>query len=201
MKRNTVAMGAAFAGMMLVGFWAQAQNPETPVAVRGGVLARVLPPAEKIKVLEAELAKEVDKRVKLEDENTRRTSENSQLVATLKSAQKERAALEAKQTETREHESLLQRANDRLREETERITVSVRYALPIIAGIAIMMLAMLVWMLLFLRQVAARVHDQHTLSEMHDLEGRLTHTTNLLNAEVKRTQALRHKLADLGITD
>jgi hypothetical protein len=36
---------------------------------------------------------------------------------------------------------------------------------------------------------------------MHELEGRLTHTTNLLNAEVKRTQALRHKLADLGITD
>jgi hypothetical protein len=201
MKRNKIAMGAAFAGAILVGSWAQAQKPETLAAVGGGIMARVLPPAEKIKILEAELAKEIDKRVKLEDENTRRTSENNQLVANLKSAQKERIALESKQTEAREHEILLQRANDRLREETERVTVSVRYALPIIAGIAIMMLAMLVWMLMFLRQVAARVHDQHTLLEMHELEGRLTHTTNLLNAEVKRAQALRHKLAELGITD
>jgi hypothetical protein len=63
------------------------------------------------------------------------------------------------------------------------------------------MLAMLVWLLLFLRQVAARVHGQRTLSEMHELEGRLIHTNDLLNAELKRTQTLRHKLAEFGIAD
>jgi hypothetical protein len=164
-------------------------------------VARVLPPAEKIKVLEEELAKEIDKRAKLEEEIPRRSSENNELVANLKSAQKDRVALEAKVTGAHEREVQLQRTNDRLREETERVTVSVRFALPIIAGIAIMMLAMLVWMLMFLRQVATRVHGQRTLSEMHELEGRLIHSNDLLNAELKRTQALRHKLAEFGVSE
>jgi Skp family chaperone for outer membrane proteins len=196
-----LAMCAALAGVSLLGSWAQAQKPDAPAPVGGGVMARVLPPAEKIKVLGDELAKEVDKRIKLEDENGRRTSENNELIANLKNSQKERAALEAKLTEERERGILLQRTNERLRDESERVTVSVRYALPITAGIAIMILAMLVWLLMFLRQVAARVHGQRTLSEMHELEGRLIHTNDLLNAEVKRTQALRHKLAEMGISD
>jgi hypothetical protein len=187
--------------VLLVGSSARAEKPEVPGAVGGGVVARVLAPAEKTKVLEDELAKEVDKRVKLEDENARRTSENSGLIANLKSAQKNNAALEAKLAEAREREIQLQRINDRLREETERVTVSVRYALPIIAGIAIMMLAMLVWMLMFLRQVAERVHGQRTLAEMHELEGRLILTSDQLNVEIKRSQALRHKLEEMGISD
>ena len=175
---------SALALVILAGPRAWAEKSDTPAAVGGGLVARVLPAAEKIKVLEEELAKEIDK-----------------LIASQKSAQKEQVALEAKLTEAREREVQLQRTNDRLREETERVTVSVRFALPIIAGIAIMMLAMLVWMLMFLRQVAARVHGQRTLSEMHELEGRLIHTNDLLNAELKRTQALRHKLAEFGIAD
>jgi hypothetical protein len=196
-------MCVAFAIAILLGpgAIAETQKPDTPAAVGGGAVARVLPPAEKIKVLADELAKETDKRVKAEEEIAHRNSENNLLIANSKNAQKDRAALEAKLTETREREVQLQRTNDRLREETERVTVSVRFALPIIAGIAIMMLAMLVWMLMFLRQVAARVHGQRTLSEMHELEGRLVHTNDLLNAEMKRTQALRHKLAELGIVD
>ncbi len=192
---------AVLAIAMLAGPRALAQKSDTPAAVGGGLVARVLPPAEKIKVLEEELAKEIDKRVKLEEEIPQRTLENSELAASLKTAQKEHSALESKLVEARERELQLQRTNDRLREETERVTVSVRYALPIIAGIAIMMLAMLVWMLLFLRQVAARVHGQRTLSEMHELEGRLIHTNDLLSAELKRTQALRHKLAEFGVSD
>ncbi len=192
---------ALLAIAILAGPRAWAQKSDAPAAVGGGLVARVLPPAEKIKVLEDELAKEIDKRVKLEEEIPRRTAENNELIASLKSSQKERAALESRVTEAHERELQLQRTNDRLREETERVTVSVRYALPIIAGIAIMMLAMLVWLLMFLRQVAARVHGQRTLSEMHELEGRLIHTNDLLNAETKRTQALRHKLAEFGVSD
>ena len=197
-----IAMGAAFSMVLLVGTpKVRAEKSDTPAAVGGGLVARVLPPAEKIKVLEEELAKEMDKRAKLEEEIPRRTAENNELVASLKSAQKERTTLEVKLTEAHEREGQLQRINDRLREETERVTVSVRFALPIIAGIAIVMLAMLVWLLMFLRQVAARVHGQRTLSEMHELEGRLIHTNDLLNVEIKRTQALRHKLAEFGIAD
>ena len=195
------AVWLALAVVILAGPRAWAQKSDTPAAVGGGLVARVLPAAEKIKVLEEELAKESDKRAKLEEEIPRRTAENNELIAGQKAAQKERSALEAKLTEAREREVHLQRTNDRLREETERVTVSVRLALPIIAGIAIVMLAMLVWMLMFLRQVAARVHGQRTLSEMHELEGRLIHTTDLLNAELKRTQALRHKLGEFGISD
>jgi hypothetical protein len=196
-----MAVWTVLATAILAGNPAWAQKSDTPAAVGGGLVARVLSPGEKIKVLEDELAKEMDKRVKLEEEIPRRTAENNTLIANLKNAQKDRAALEAKVTEARERELQLQRTNDRLREETERVTVSVRLALPIIAGIAIMMLAMLVWMLMFLRQVAARVHGQRTLSEMHELEGRLIHTNDLLSAELKRTQALRHKLAEFGVSD
>lgn len=73
--------------------------------------------------------------------------------------------------------------------------------MPIIAGAAIIMVAMLIWMLLFLRQVAARVHGQRTISEMHELEGKLIHTSELLAAEQKRSQALRNKLGEMGVTD
>lgn len=198
---SRLAVASSLAVVILAGPRVWAQKSATPAAVGGGLVARVLAPAEKIKVLEEELAKEIDKRSKLEEEIPRRTAENNELIASQKSAQKERTALEAKLTEAREREIQLQRTNDRLREETERVTVSVRFALPIIAGSAIMMLAMLVWMLMFLRQVAARVHGQRTLSEMHELEGRLIHTNDLLNAELKRTQALRHKLAEFGIAD
>lgn len=167
----------------------------------GGLVARVLPPAEKIKLLEEDLTKEIDRRVKVEQELARRNSENTELIGNVKSLQKDRSGLEGKLAEAREREQHLQRTNDRLREETERVTVSVRFALPVIAGIAIMILALIVWILLYLRQVGSRVHGQRTLSEMHELEGRLIHTNDLLTAEVKRTQALRNKLAEFGISD
>jgi hypothetical protein len=139
--------------------------------------------------------------MKLEEETGHRSKENSQLLDNLKAVQKERAALEAKLAEAREREGQQQKTNDRLREETERVTVSVRYAMPIIAGVAIIALAIMVWILLFLRQIGARVHGQRTISEMHELEGRLIYTNDLLAAELKRSQALRTKLAELGVSD
>jgi len=180
---------------------AQAEKPDVAAAIAGGGVARVLAPAEKLKFLEEELAKESDKRVKFEEEASLRSKENAELLVNLRAIQKERASLEAKLAEMREHENHLQRTNDRLREETERVTVSVRFALPIIAGIAIIILALIVWMLMFLRQVAARVHNQKTLSEIHELEGRLIHTAETLNAEQKRNQALRQKLSEMGVSD
>jgi hypothetical protein len=200
-RNLAVSMGFAGATLLALGAFAQAQKPDTPAAVGGGAMARVLPPAEKIKVLEDELAKEVDKRVKLEEETARRTTENNELVATAKISAKERAALEARLTETRERESQLQKANDRLRVENERIAVTVRLSLPIVAGVAIGILGMLIYTFLFLRKIAARVHGIRTLAEMHELEARLAHASDQVNAEVKRNQTLRHKLADLGITD
>lgn len=189
---------AIFAGLAAQ---ARAQKPDAPMPAGGGLVARILSPAEKSKVLEEELAKEVDQRMKLEEENRRHLAENADLSSSMKSVERERGDLTAKLAEARDREVSLQRTNDRLREETERVTVSVRLALPIIAGIAIMMLALLVWMLLFLRQVATRVHGQRTLLEMHELEGRLIHTNDLLNAELKRSQALRQKLGELGVAD
>ncbi len=181
---------------------ARAEKTDVPApAMAAGMVARVLPPAEKLKLLEEELGKESEKRVKLEAEVGHRTKENSDLLASVKSLQKERAVLEAKLGEARERENVLQKTNDRLREETERVTVSVRFALPVIAGIAVIILALITWMLLFLRQVAARVHSQKTISEIHELEGRLIHTTETLNAELKRNQALRQKLSELGASD
>jgi hypothetical protein len=170
-------------------------------AIGGGAVARILPPAEKIKLLEDELAREIERRSKVEEENTRRIAENNELAATAKLAVKERAALETRLGETRERESQLQKMNDRLRAENERIAITVRLALPIVAAVAVAILGMLIYTFMFLRKVAARVHGQRTLTEMHELETRLSHANDQYNAEVKRNQTLRHKLADLGITD
>jgi hypothetical protein len=194
-------LALAVAVLCLPGLSARAEKADAPAPMGGGVVARVLAPAEKTKFLEEELAKESERRVKLEEENANRTKENSDLRANLKSVQKERTTLETKLGEAQARETQLQRTNDRLREETERVTVSVRFALPIIAGIAIIMLALIVWMLMFLRQVAARVHSQKTISEINELEGRLIHTNEMLATELKRSQALRHKLSEMGVSD
>ena len=198
-----LAVTAVFAATTLLvsGVFAEAQKAESPAAVGGGAMARVLPPAEKIKVLEEELAKEVDRRVKAEDDNARRITENNELSTVAKSAAKERAVLDVRLAETREREVRLQKVNDRLREEVEHVAGTVRYALPVIAVVVIMVLAMLGWIFRFLRKVAARVHSQRTLAEMHELEGRLAHVNDQFNAELKRNQALRNKLAELGISD
>lgn len=191
----------ACAAIMLCALPSRAERTDGAESIAGGGMARVLGPTEKIKLLEEELAKESDKRVKFEEQANLRTKENAELLANLKAAQKEQAALEARVVESREHEGQLQRTNDRLREETERVTVSVRFALPIIAGIAIIILALIVWMMMFLRQVAARVHSQKTLSEIHEMEGRLIYASETLAAEQKRNQALRQKLSELGFSD
>lgn len=199
--RGCLVLASTLAVLYATESLARAEKSEAALALAGGGSARVLAPAEKTRFLEEELAKESDRRVKAEDEASHRGKENAALLADVKLAQKERAGLEAKLAEAREREGQLQRTNDRLREETERVTVSVRFALPIIAGIAIIILALIVWMLMFLRQVAARVHGQKTLSEIHELEGRLIHTSETLNAELKRNQALRQKLSELGVAD
>jgi hypothetical protein len=189
------------ASLLALGARAESDRAETPAAVGGGVVARVLSSGEKIKVLEEELARESGRRAKAEEDNAKYVAANKELAASTKIAAKERASLEARLAETREHEVQLQKANDRLRTENERIAVTVRLTLPIVATVCALILGMLVWTFLFLRQIATRVHDQRTLAEMHQLEARLVHANDQYNAEVKRNQTLRHKLAELGIVD
>ena len=178
-----------------------AKGSSSTAAIGGGAVARILLPTEKIKVLEEELARETDRRVKAEEDNARRLAENNQLAANAKNMAKERAALEARLAEASERETQLQKMSDRLRAENERIAVTVRLALPVVAAVAVAILGMLIYTFLFLRKIATRVHGQRTLAEMHELEARLSHANDVYNAEVKRNQTLRHKLADLGITD
>jgi hypothetical protein len=196
-----LAAGFAATTFLALGARAEPAKAETPSKIGGGAVARVLPPAEKIKVIEDELAKEVERRGKAEEDNARRLTENNELVASAKILAKERASLEARLAETRDRETKVQRANDRLREENERIAITVRLALPVVAVVCALILAMLVWLFLFLRQVATRVHGQRTLAEMHALEARLNHANDQYNAELKRNQTLRNKLAELGIVD
>jgi len=192
-------------GLVFVAFDVRAEQPaasDDPAAkIGGGAVARILSPAEKIKVLEEELAKETERRGKTEDDLNRKVAENKEIIATAKIAAKERAALEARLAETSQRETELQQMSDRLRAENERIAVTVRLALPIVTGVALAILAMLVYTFLFLRKVAARVHSQKTLSEMHEIEAHLARVTDQYNAELKRNQTLRHKLAELGIVD
>jgi hypothetical protein len=197
------AWAGILAGAMLLAPAAMAEpaKPDPAAAIGGGAMARVLPPTEKLKVLEEEMAKESERRAKAEEEVARRRTENNDLTAAAKNAARDRAALEARLNDTREREGQLQKANERLREENERIATAVRLALPIVTVMCIAILVLLVWAILFLRKLGARVHDQHTMMEMRELDARLTHTTEQYNAELKRNQTLRHKLAELGIVD
>jgi hypothetical protein len=180
---------------------AEPAKADPAAAIGGGAMARVLPPVEKIKVLEEELAAETERRMKAEQESARRQTEANELAAAGKIAARERVALEARLGEGRERETQWQRTNDRLREDNERIATAVRLSLPIVTAACIAILVLLIWAILFLRKLAARVHDQHTLVEMHQLEARLTHTAEQYTAELKRNQTLRGKLAELGIVD
>jgi hypothetical protein len=200
-KRLVLAAGLVAATWFAVGARAESPKGEARASVGGGALARVLSPAEKLKVLEEELARETERRAKAEEDSAKRTVENEELAAGAKIVAKERASLEARLTDTRERETQLQKANDRLRTENERIAVTVRLALPIVAVVCVLILGMLVYTYLFLRKLATRVHDQRTLAEMHQLEAKLTHATDQYNVELKRNQTLRHKLAELGIVD
>jgi hypothetical protein len=200
-RKLVLAAGFAATTFLALGARAEPAKAETPSTIGGGAVARVVPPAEKIKVLEDELAKEVERRGKAEEDNARRLTENNELVASAKILAKERASIEARLAETRDRETKVQRANDRLREENERIAVTVRLALPVVAVVCALILATLVWLFLFLRQVATRVHGERTLAEMHALEARLNHANDQYNAELKRNQTLRNKLAELGIVD
>ncbi|MBN2573722.1 MAG: hypothetical protein JXP73_04090 [Deltaproteobacteria bacterium] len=196
-----VAIGIAAISFALGARAEPARGDGPGAAIGGGAVVRILPPIEKIKVLEAELVRETERRVKAEEDNARRIAENNELASSAKAMAKERAALEASLAETRERETQLQKMNDRMRAENERIAVTVRLALPVVAAVAVAILGMLIYMFLFLRRIAARVHSQRTLAEMHELEARLSHANDQYNAEIKRNQTLRHKLADLGITD
>ena len=200
-RKLVLAAGFAATTFLALGARAEPAKAETPSKIGGGAVARVLPPAEKIKVIEDELAKEVERRGKAEEDNARRLTENNELVASAKILAKESASLAARLAETRDRETKVQRANDRLREENERIAITVRLALPVVAVVCALILAMLVWLFLFLRQVASRVHGERTLAEMHALEARLNHANDQYNAELKRNQTLRNKLAELGIVD
>ena len=139
-------VSACFAGVALVaaGAFAQASKSDPGATIGGGAFARVLPPAEKIKVLEDELAKETERRGKLEDDLAKRAIENSELTTAVKNASKERASIELRWSETRDRELQLQKANERLREENERIAITVRLSLPLVALVAIGILTMLV---------------------------------------------------------
>jgi hypothetical protein len=202
-SRRNLTLVAGWVGALLLSpdVRAEAAKPDPSAAIGGGAVARVLPPAEKIKVLEDTLASESDRRVKAEEDNARRVAENRELAASAKVAIKERTALEGRLTETREREMELQKANDRLRTENERIAITVRLALPIVALVCAGILGLLIWVFLFLRQVAARVHGQRTLADMHELEAKLAHASGQLEGELKRNQTLRSKLAELGIVD
>jgi hypothetical protein len=203
---TTAGRGPFLATLLVAALVAPAAGAEPPKAdqaatIGGGAMARVLPPAEKIKVLEDELAKETDRRVKAEEELARRSAEHNELLAASKIAAKERASLEARLADAGAREGQVQKANERLRLENERIAVTIRVTLPIVAVLILAVLGLLVWNFLFLRKLATRVHGTKTLAEMQELEAKLVHAHGQLDAEMRRNHTLRGKLAELGIVD
>ena len=93
LRRASVMACLVGAGLLALGVFVQAAKADPGATIGGGATARVLPPSEKIRLLEDELAKETNRRVKAEEDAAKRLTENNALTAAAKTASKERAAI------------------------------------------------------------------------------------------------------------
>jgi hypothetical protein len=199
-----------FTALLLLGGTAQAQTtaPGMPpdknaLPVVGGkiAVATAMTPAQKLAALEESLTKEVDRRTEAERRLEILQQENAKLGGIQGALAREKTALEADLARTRDTLTKTQRDAEVLRADYARLARTIGLSLPVIAVLVLAVLGLLVWMLLFVRKLAARVHDVPTLHKIHDYETAFTRMQDQLNAEKRHVAVLKERLAAIGIVD
>ena len=114
---------------------------------------------------------------------------------------RDKASVDGELARTRGALSLVQRDFESLRGDYTRIAKIVGLSLAFIAPLTLLIFALLGWLLVIVRRVAARVHDVPTLAMIQEYESNVARLHDQLNAEKSHNAVLRERLANLGIAD
>jgi len=169
---------------------------------RGQIAAsKSMTPAQKAATLEGTLDKETDRRIELDTRVVALTEENSRLSSAQDALTRDKASVAGELARTREALARAQRDFESLRGEYTRIARIVGLSLALIAPLALLIFALLGWLLLITRKLALRVHDVPTLAKIHEHQTDVARLHDQINAEKSHNAVLRERLANLGIVD
>lgn len=199
-------MAAALVAGLVVAPVALAEEPGGGVplspSLRGSIaVSKAIPPAQKIATLEEALNKETDRRVDLDARVAALTEENSKLASAQEALTHDKASADGELARARDALMRVQRDFESLRGAYTRMTKTVGLSLAFIAPVAVLIFALLVWLLLITRKLEARVHDVPTLAKMHEYDSQVARLHEQIHAEKSHNAVLRERLANLGISE
>jgi hypothetical protein len=173
-----------------------------PPSLRGSIaVSKAMTPAQKIAALEEALNKETDQRVDLDGKVASLTEENGRLASTQAALARDKTSAEVELAKTRDALSRVQRDFESLRSAYTKMTKTVGLSLAFIAPVALLIFALLVWLLLVTRKLAARVHDVPTMAKIQEYEGVVARLHEQIHAEKNHNAVLRERLTNLGISE
>jgi hypothetical protein len=199
-------LAAVLVAGLLVAPAALAEEPggsiPLPPSLRGSIaVTKAIPPDQKIATLEEALSKESDRRVDMDARVATLTKENSRLASAQESLVRGKASADGELAKTRDALLRVQRDFESLRGAYTRMTKTVGLSLAFIAPAAVLIFALLVWLLLITRKLEARVHDVPTLAKMHEYDSQVARLHEQIHAEKSHNAVLRERLTNLGIAD
>jgi len=173
-----------------------------PPSLRGQIaVSKSMTPVQRIASLEEMLDKETDLRVDRDTKVAALTQENGRLISAQAALAHDKTLVDSELVQTRGVLSKVQRDFESLRGEYTRTTKIVGLSLAIMAPLALLVFALLAWLLLITRKLAVRVHDVPTLAKIHEYDARVAHLNDQLNAEKGHSEVLRDRLTNLGIAE
>ena len=158
-------------------------------------------PAQKTTALEEALNKEADGQADLEARVAALTEVNSRLGSAQEALARGKASADGELAKTRDVLSRVQRDSESLRGAYTKMTKTVGLSLALIAPVAVLVFALLVWLLLITRKLAARVHDVPTMAKIQEFEGHVARLHDQIHAEKSHNAVLRERLTNLGIAE
>jgi len=204
--RQWVHLTAALVAALILAPAALAAEPggsiPLPPSVRGSITASsAMTPAQKIATLEEALGKEPDRRTDLDARVAAHAQENSNLALAQEALVRVKRSVDGELARSREALSRVQRDFESLRGDYPRIAKTVGLSLAFIAPLTLLIFALLGWLVLITRKLAARVHDVPTLAMIRESQTDVAKLHDQLNAEKGHNAVLRERLTNLGIAD
>jgi hypothetical protein len=163
--------------------------------------SKSMTPAQRVATLEEMLDKETDRRIELDTRVVALTEENSRLISAQEALARDKASVASELARTRDDLARAQRDFESLRGEYTRIARIVGLSLSLIAPLALLIFALLGWLLVITRKLAVRVHDVPTLAKIQEYGTDVARLHDRINAEKSHNAVLRERLAKLGIVD
>ncbi len=173
-----------------------APSPRAQIAA-----SKSMTPAPKAATLAEMPDKEPNRRIELDSRVVALTEKNSGLISAKEALARDAASVAGELARTRDALARAQRDFESLRGEYARIARIVGLSLALIAPLALLIFALLGWLLVITRKLALRVHDVPTLAKIQEYETDVARLHDQINAEKSHNAVLRERLANLGIVD